>query len=161
MGIEARQWLDPHQGGKEQRLKTAKQGLVAVMQQGKVVVGMTLLLDRDGLFEAGDNRCEATLLSEPTRQELDADTRQMGRALDQRPAGTHRTAQAAVARSAFGPMQLPCGPQAVEMAHAHVHGDLTLDNLVEHDPAGALRVLVEHLPHDGQLNGTEFPTSLK
>ena len=47
------------------------------------------------------------------------------------------------------------------MAHAHVHGDLTLDNLVAHDPAWALRVLVEHLPHDGQLNGAEFPARLK
>ena len=82
MGIEARQLLDPHQGGKEQRLQTAQQGLVAVMQQGKVGVGMTLLIDRDGLFEAGDNRCEATLLIEPTCKEMDADKRQMGCDLD-------------------------------------------------------------------------------
>jgi len=149
MGIEARQWLDPHQGGKEQRLQTAQQGLVAVMSQSKIGVGMTLLIDRDGLCKAGDNWCEATLLIEPTCKEMHAYKRQMGCDLDQRPDRTNRTAPAALARSAFGPIQLPFGPQAVEMAHAHVHGDLTLDHLVAHDPAWALRVLVEHLPHYG------------
>jgi hypothetical protein len=47
------------------------------------------------------------------------------------------------------------------MAYAHVHGDMALGNLVEHLPAGALRILVEYLPHHGQFNDTEFPASLK
>jgi hypothetical protein len=47
------------------------------------------------------------------------------------------------------------------MAYAHVQGDMALGNLVEHLPAGALRMLVEYLPHHGQFNDTEFPASLK
>src|SRR6266568_2003780 len=94
-------------------------------------------------------------------KEMYADKRQMGCDLDQCPAGIHRTAQAAVARSAFWPIQLPLDPQAVEMAYAHVHGDMALGNLIEHFPAGALRILVEYLPHHSQFNDTEYPASLK
>ena len=161
VGIDPRHWLDPQQGRKAQRLQTTTQGLVAVMEQGKVVVRTMLLRARDGRLEAGDNWRAVTLLVEPTRQEMHADTRQMGRDLDQRPAGTHRTAQAAVARSAFGPMQLPLDPQAVEMAYAPVHGDRALGTLVEDLPAGALRMLVEYLPPPGQCHDTEFPARLK
>jgi hypothetical protein len=37
---------------------------------------------------------------------------------------------------------------------------MALGNLVEHLPAGALRMLVEYLPRHGQFNDTEFPASL-
>ena len=44
VGIECREFLDPQQGGKKQGLKAAQKRLLAVMQQGKVIARMRLLI---------------------------------------------------------------------------------------------------------------------
>jgi len=47
------------------------------------------------------------------------------------------------------------------MADAHHDQDLTLGDLCEHLTAWALRVLMEQLPHKGQLNSAKLSPSLK
>ena len=56
VGIKRGESFDAKEGGKKQRLKTAKQGLLAVMSQGKVVTRMRVLMGLYGLRELGDNR---------------------------------------------------------------------------------------------------------
>src|SRR6266852_6350638 len=46
------------------------------------------------------------------------------------------------------------------MTDAHRHRDVTLGDLCEHHTAWALRVLVEHLPHEGHLNDAQLAASL-
>src|SRR6266849_9245514 len=46
------------------------------------------------------------------------------------------------------------------MTDAHRHRDVTLGDLCEHHTAWALRVLVEHLPHEGHLNDAKLAASL-
>jgi hypothetical protein len=76
VGIECRAFLDPQQGGKKQGLKAATQRLLAVMQQGKVVVRMRRLLGLYRLREWLHHRTKETLLVEPNGQQMDAHLRQ-------------------------------------------------------------------------------------
>ena len=64
-------------------------------------------------------------------------------------------------RAALAPIQLPFDAQPVEMADASLKRCRTLGDLVAQHPTGALRVLVESLPHEGHLNDTELSASLK
>jgi len=75
VGIEAGQGRDPQQRGKKQGLKTMEQGLLPMMQQGKVIVGMGALMGLDGLSELGHNRAKGLVLIEPTSEEMHAHTR--------------------------------------------------------------------------------------
>jgi hypothetical protein len=47
------------------------------------------------------------------------------------------------------------------MADAYLKRCRTLGDLVAQHPTGALRVLVEYLPHEGHLNDAELSASLK
>ena len=53
MGIERGEPGDTQHGRQKQGLKAAPQRLLAVMQQGKVVTRMRLLIGLDGLLELG------------------------------------------------------------------------------------------------------------
>ena len=130
-------------------------------QQGKVVVGMSGLLRRDRLLEAGHHRHKARLWLQPMGQAMHTDTRQRGRALDQRCPRPPQTAQGGVTRAAFAPIQLPLRPQPVERTDAHRNRDVTLGDLFAHHTAWALWVLVEYLPHQGHLHNAKRPPTLK
>ncbi len=73
MGIKLAEAVDTPQGGKKQRLKAAHKRLLAVMQQGKVVARMRLLLGLYRLRELSHNRVKGLLLVEPMGQHMPAD----------------------------------------------------------------------------------------
>ena len=79
MGIKRAEAVDTPQGGKKQGLKAAQQRLLAVMQQGKVIARMRLLLGMDRLRELSHHRVKGMLLVEPMGKQMHADTRQTGR----------------------------------------------------------------------------------
>src|SRR5262249_22440969 len=132
-----------------------------MMQQGKIVVGIGVLISLDRLLKSGHYGRKRLLLVEPVGEEMHPDKRQMGRDLHQCCTRTRRMAQGGVTGAAFTPIQVPLHPQSVEMANAHRHRNLTLSNLFEHDTAWALRVLVEHLPHQGHLHDAQLSPGLK
>ena len=90
VGIERGEAVDTQQGRKKQRLKAAQKRLLAVMQQGKVIVRMRLLIGLDRLRELGHHRAKGLLLVEPMGKQMHADKRQTGRDLDDRCARGNR-----------------------------------------------------------------------
>jgi hypothetical protein len=117
---------------------------------------MRAFMGLDRLLEPGHNGAKSIVVLKPMGKKMHTDARQTGRDLDHRSARTHRTAQGGVARAAFAPIQVPLRPQPIEMADAHCHRHLALGDLFEHHTARTRRVLVEHLPHQGHLNGAKL-----
>jgi hypothetical protein len=64
-------------------------------------------------------------------KEMHADIRQMRLNPDDLGSGAPWPRSELVARSAFGPTELPLTPQAIEMAHADGQGGMSLGDLVE------------------------------
>jgi hypothetical protein len=141
VGIKRREVLDAQQGRKKQSRKAATQRLVAMMQQGKVVCGMGALIGLNRLLETGHYWLKGLLLGEPMGKKMHAHTRQMRRNLDQCTASG--CAAGCVARASLMPIALPCGAQPIEMAYAHPHRSLHVDDLVEQCPGRARRVFVQ------------------
>ena len=56
-----------------------------MMQQGKVIVRMRLLMGQGRLCELGYHRAEGIVLGEPLGKHMHADKRQTGHNLDERP----------------------------------------------------------------------------
>src|SRR6516162_3038710 len=83
VGIKRAEALDTQQGGKKQRLKMSLQRSWTVMQQGKVIAHMPLLIGLYRLRELSHNRLKGMLLLEPLGKHMHADTCQTGRNLDQ------------------------------------------------------------------------------
>ena len=83
MGIKRAEAVDTPQGGKKQGLKAAQKRLLAVMQQGKVIARMRLLIGLYRLRELSHHRGEGMLLVEPMGQQMHTDERQTGRNRDQ------------------------------------------------------------------------------
>src|SRR5229473_1677907 len=81
-GIEPGKAVDTQQGGKKQRLKAVQQRLLTVIQQGKVVARMRVLMGLDRLRELGHHRAKGILLVEPMGKQMHPHKRQMGRDLD-------------------------------------------------------------------------------
>jgi hypothetical protein len=161
VGITRGASVATHEGGKNQRLKTAQQGLLAVMSQGKVVTRMRLLMGLYGLRELGENRLTGPLVIEPLGTERPAHREHTGPHLDDlSPRGRRPTAWS-LARAALGPMELPPAPQAMPLAHTDVHGRMTLGDLVEQEPTRALRVGMKQGPPPGLLNVTELAACTK
>ena len=73
-GIEPREPVDTQQGGKKQRLKAAQKRLLTVMEQGKVIAWMRLLIGLYRLRELSHNRVKGMLLVEPMGKHMHADT---------------------------------------------------------------------------------------
>ena len=93
VSIERRQFLDPKQGRKKQRLEATTQRLLTVMQQGKIVVEMGALIGLDGLLELDHHWAKGITVVEPVGKEMHTHKRQTGRDLDDlRPTGDRRTA---------------------------------------------------------------------
>jgi hypothetical protein len=65
VGIEPRQGLEPQQGRKKQRLEATTQRLLAVMQQGKVIVGMLRAIGVNRLLQQGHDRAHTPWLLPP------------------------------------------------------------------------------------------------
>src|SRR5215510_9936803 len=101
-------------------------------QQGKVVGWLCALMSLNRLLEPGHHRPTGILLIEPMGKKMHAHTRQMRRDLDQRPACGGAAGR--VPRASLAPIALPCGSQPMEMAHAHRHRYLHVDDLVEQCP---------------------------
>jgi hypothetical protein len=65
VGIERRQGLAPQQGRKQLRLATPTQRLLAVMRQGKIIVGMRRAVGVHRLLQQGHDRAHPPLLLPP------------------------------------------------------------------------------------------------
>ena len=85
MGIERGESVDAKQGRKKQRLKAAHKRRLTMMQQGKVVARMRVLMRLYRLGELGHHRAQGLVLVEPMGKQMHADTRQTGRNLDEMP----------------------------------------------------------------------------
>ena len=72
--IELREPVDTQQGGKKQGLKAAQKCLLTVMEQGKVIAWMRLLIGLYRLRELSHNRVKGMLLVEPMGKHMHADT---------------------------------------------------------------------------------------
>jgi hypothetical protein len=73
VGIKRAEALDTQQGGKKQRLKMALKRSLTVMQQGKIVSRVRLLMDLYRLPELSHNRLKGMLLLEPLGKHMHAD----------------------------------------------------------------------------------------
>src|SRR6267143_6407177 len=156
VGIKRGESFDAKEGGKKQRLKTAKQGLLAVMYQGKVVTRMRVLMGLYGLRELGDNRVKGPLVGEPMRQEMHAHKRQTGPDADDRCSRDSRSRGGRLTRTSLATIELPLHPPPVELAQADHNRSLPPRGLVKQQPARALRVLLEQAPQQGLLNVPEL-----
>ena len=85
VGIERGEAVDATQRRKKQRLKAAQKRRRTMMQQGKVVARMHVLMRLYCLGELGHHRAKGLVLVEPMGQQMHADTRQTGRHLDEIP----------------------------------------------------------------------------
>ena len=85
MGIECGESVDATQRRKKQRLKAVQKRRLVMMQQGKVVARMRVLMRLYRLGELGHNRAKGLVVVEPMGTQMHADTRQTGRHLDEMP----------------------------------------------------------------------------
>src|SRR5215470_14754202 len=85
VGIERREGLDPHEGGKQQRLEATTQRLLAVMQEGKVVSGMLRALGVNRLLQQGHDRTHTPVWWPPRCASMDTNERQRRSDMDARP----------------------------------------------------------------------------
>ena len=77
--------LTDTQGRKQQCLEATTQRLLAVMQQGKVVVGMLRAIGVNRLLQQGIDRAHPPVLVPPRCEYVHANKRQRRRDLDERP----------------------------------------------------------------------------
>jgi hypothetical protein len=78
MGIECGESVDATQRRNKQCLKAAQKRRLAMMQQGKVIARMRLLMRLYRLGELGHNRAKGLVLVEPMGKQMHADKRQTG-----------------------------------------------------------------------------------
>lgn len=83
MGSTRTEAVDTPQGGKKQGLKAAHTRLLAVMQQGKVIARMRLLLGLYRLRALSHHRVKGLLWVEPMGKHMHTDEGQPGRNRDQ------------------------------------------------------------------------------
>ena|SRR5712692_2502285 len=83
VGIKLAEAVDTPQRGKKQRLKAAHKRLLAVMQQGKDIARMRLLIGLYRLCELRHDRVKGMLLVEPMGKYMHADEGQTGRNREQ------------------------------------------------------------------------------
>src|SRR5262252_5161919 len=152
MRIERSEAVDTTQGREKQRLKAAPQRLLPVLQQGKGVIGMRVLVSHYRLLELGHDRAKCPLLIEPMGKKMHAHKRQTECDADNLCARGDRRAAFSVARTALGPIKRPLHSQPIEMANAHWHQSLSLGNLCEQLTARARRVLLKQLPQSRLVN---------
>src|SRR4029450_10091169 len=125
VGIESGEVVYPQQGGKKQRLQAAHKRLLAVMQQGKVVVRMRGLIGLYRLLELGAHRgkggrgAKDSFLVEPMGQKMYAHKRQMGRDPDHLCCRGNRPMTFSLMRATLATIEPACNPPPVEMANAH------------------------------------------
>jgi hypothetical protein len=95
------------------------------------------------------------------REEMHANKRQTGRDLYERYTRANRRTAFCLARATLRPIELPQDSEPIELADAHRDWCPSLCDLVEQDPARALRVIVEPSPHQGLLNVAKLSPSIK
>ena len=74
--IEGRQSLHPQQRRKKERLEATTERLLAVMHQGKVVVGMLRAIGVNRLLQQGNDRAHPPLWLQPRFEYVHANKRQ-------------------------------------------------------------------------------------
>src|SRR2546430_17612076 len=99
-GIELAQVVDTQQGHKKQRLKAVQDGRRAMMQQGKALVWVRLLLGLDSLRELGHHWTKGLLVVESLGKYLHAHTWHMGRDADNVRTRAHRLRAISMPRAA-------------------------------------------------------------
>src|SRR6266705_1026073 len=161
VGIEPGEAVDTQQGRKKQCLEAAQKRLLAVMQQGQVVVWMRELIGLDRLLELSHHWTKGLLLVEPMGKQMHAHKREMGRDPVDRCDRGHRLMACRLLRAALGTIEPPYSPPPVEMANTHRNRSLPVGDLVEEHPTRARRVLVEQVPQQGLLNFTQLAPSTK
>jgi hypothetical protein len=140
-----------------------------MMQQGKVMVGgltfiasAVSLIGVDGVLQGVDEGRETPLLLKPAGKEMDADPGEVRRDLHESCAGCLLDrARSWTTRAAFGSMALPLAAPSVEMAHADLHTELLLGEVIEQHATWAKRVLVEALPKHREGHDAEFSARFK
>src|SRR6266511_3002030 len=125
---------------------------LAVRQQGKVIFRMRRLMGLDRLRQQGHHRATGLVLVEPMGTQMHPDTCHMGRDPDDLCARGNRPMPPSLTRAALATIEPPSDPPAVDMAKAHRNRSLPFADLVAQHPARALRILLEHAPHQGLLN---------
>ena len=131
------------------------------MQQGKVVIGMGLLIEVDLQLELSDNRVERLLLIGSMGKEMDSGMRQRGLDLDALGLGERQATRGCVARTAFGLIEFPSPPQAIEMAQTDAKGGMSLGDLIEQESARVLRVVVKKFPRQSLVKFSELLAGTK
>ncbi len=161
VGIELGEAFDAKEGSQKEGLEASPQGLVAVMQEGKVVIRMRLLVARDGLLKLSDHRVEDALLIEPMLKEMEAYRGQTGLYPDDLGPAGRWPMTGGVARAPLRAAKLPLTPQAVEMTDTDIEGRMTLGHLVEQESTGALRVFMQQVQQESFVDDIELSTRKK
>src|SRR5712691_3604969 len=118
-GIEPGEAVDTQQGGKKQRLKAVQKRRLTVMQQGKVIARMRVLMGLYRLRELGHHRTKGILLVEPMGKQMHPHKRQTGRDLDDLGARGNRPRAFSLTRASLAPIESAGGPPAGEMTKSH------------------------------------------
>jgi hypothetical protein len=161
VGITRCESVNASQGRKKQGRKAAYKCLRAGRQQRKGVVGLGAFMGLYRRLESGHNRSKCLLRVEPMCEEMHANTRQTGRDRYERSPGAKRRTAFGVARATLGPIELPEAPEPLKLADAQRYGCPSLGDLVEQDPARALRVIVKPSPQPGLRNVAKLASSIK
>src|SRR6266851_2971166 len=132
-----------------------------MMQQGKVVVRVRVLMGLDRLRELGHHWAKGLLVVEPLGKQMHPHTRQTRRDLDDLCQSGPRPRAFSGTRASLTAVEPPGGPPPVDMAQAHRNQYLPVGGLVEEDPAWARRVLLEQAPPQGLLNFAQLSSSRK
>ncbi len=161
VGIELGEPVEAKEGGKKQGLKASPQRLVTVMHEGKVVIGVRLLMGCDRLVKPSHNRVKGACLIEPMRKEMHAHRGQTGLYADDVGAGGCMLMTGGVARASLGSTQMPLTSQAVEMADTDVKRRMTVGDLVEQEPTGALGLFMKYVEDQRLFDVTALSTRIK
>src|SRR6266849_2390582 len=134
---------------------------LALMQQGKVIFRMRLLMGLDRLRQLGHHRAKGIVLVEPLGKQMHSDTRHMGRDPDDLCARGNRPMPPSLTRAALATIEPPIDPPAVDMAKAHRYRRLQLADLVEEPAARALRIRLEQDPQQGLLHFAQLSAKIQ
>src|SRR5467141_1073212 len=132
-----------------------------MMQQGKVIVRLRLLMDLDRLRELGHHWGKGLLVVEPMGKQMPTHTRHLGCDPDDFCARGHRPITVSATRAALRTIEPPGGSPPIDMAQVHRNRQLPLGDLIEQHPARALWLLLEQAPQQSLLNFTELSSRTK
>jgi hypothetical protein len=101
------------------------------MQQGKVLIGVTLLMVGHRLFELSHDRGQSIALVEPMGKQMHPHKREVRGDLDDLGWRGNRSRGLPLAGSTLAPIEPASAPPAIEMTQAHCEGEVTPCDLGE------------------------------